>query len=59
MLPDGSYRVSVAAPPHEGRANEAVIELLSDHFHVPKSTIRIVMGGTGRKKLLEIPNPRK
>ena len=53
-LADGTYRVSVNAPPREGRANEAVIEALADFFGVPKSSIRIVMGVSGRKKVVEI-----
>ena len=52
--PDGSYRVSVKAPPVEGKANEAVIEALADYFSVPKSTIFIVKGTKGKKKLVEI-----
>ena len=39
--PDGSYRVAVHAPPVEGKANEAVVEMLADYFSVPKSSVRI------------------
>ncbi len=53
-LPDGSYRVAVSAPAHEGRANEAVIEVLADFFDVPKSRVEIVSGASGRKKIVEI-----
>lgn len=53
-LPDGTYRVAVNAPPREGRANEAVIEALAGYFDVPKSSIRIRMGSSGRKKVVEI-----
>ncbi len=53
-LPDGSYRVSVKAPPQEGKANEAVVKLLADFFSVAKSKIRIVQGMSGRKKIIEI-----
>jgi len=54
-FPDGSYRVSVRVPAYEGRANEAIIEILADFFSVPKSRIRIVSGARGRRKLIEIP----
>jgi uncharacterized protein (TIGR00251 family) len=50
----GEYAVSVNAPAREGKANEAVIELLADYFSIPKSTIRIVRGQTVRRKLIEI-----
>lgn len=53
-LGENLYRVCVTAPPHKGEANEAVVELLADYFRVPKSSIRILLGGRGRKKLVEI-----
>lgn len=42
--------------PVEGRANNALVKLLSAHFHVPKTSIRIRSGAHGRKKLVEIPD---
>ena len=53
-LAEGKYRVSVHAPAKEGKANEAVIELLANHFSVTKSAIRIVRGQSARRKLIEI-----
>lgn len=38
----------------DGQANTAVIELLAQHFHVPKSTIEIVRGHTARVKVVRI-----
>lgn len=52
--PDGSYKVSLNAPPAEGRANERLIELLSAFFKVPKSLIFILKGHKGRRKYVEI-----
>jgi uncharacterized protein (TIGR00251 family) len=51
---NGDYSASVQAPAREGKANEALIELLAVHFSVPKSRIRILRGQTGRRKLVEI-----
>ncbi|MEM2727054.1 MAG: DUF167 domain-containing protein [Archaeoglobaceae archaeon] len=48
------YVVFVKAPPVEGRANAELIEVLADHFKVPKSKIRIVSGGRTKKKIVEI-----
>lgn len=42
--------------PVEGQANSALIKLLSSHFHIPKTSIRIKSGAHGRKKLVEIPD---
>lgn len=53
-ISEGEYAVSVNAPAREGKANEAVIELLARHFSVPKSSIRIIRGQTARRKLIEI-----
>ena len=53
-LAEGEYRVSVDAPAKEGKANEAVTELLASHFSVTKSAIRIVRGQSARRKLIEI-----
>ena len=52
--PDGTYLASVHAPAREGKANQALIELLADHFSVPKSSVWIIQGHTGRRKLVEI-----
>lgn len=47
-------RARVTAPPHEGRANQALIELLSDLLDIPKGRIAIVRGQTSREKVVEI-----
>lgn len=54
LLPDGSYRVAVNAPPTEGKANDAVIAALAKFFRVPRSHVAILHGQSGRKKLVEI-----
>src|SRR5215203_5010101 len=53
-LSDGTYRISVHALAQAGQANRAVIELLANHFSIPKSSIKIVSGRAARKKLIEI-----
>ena len=53
-IASGEYRVAVRARAQEGKANEAVIELLAEYFSVPKSTVKIIRGQTSRKKLIEI-----
>ena len=39
---------------HDGEANKAVVELLSDYFGVAKSRVVIVKGATGRKKIVDV-----
>ncbi|MHB8732182.1 MAG: DUF167 domain-containing protein [bacterium] len=51
---DGTFHVAVAAPPHEGEANAAVVAALADHFGVARGRIRIVRGHRGRHKVVEV-----
>ena len=53
-LSEKEFVVRVKAPPKEGKANEAVIKLLSGYFNIPRSMINILRGETGRKKIVEI-----
>ena len=43
---DGRLKIKITAPPVDGKANAALIEFLSKHFRVPKSTIEILRGAT-------------
>ena len=54
MDADGVLRVYTTVAPENGRANGAVIELLSKYFDVPKSRIKIIKGLTGRDKIVTI-----
>ena len=51
---DGVLRVRVAAPPVEGRANDAVARLLAKALGVPKSAVGVVSGAGAREKLFEV-----
>ena len=53
-LPDGSFKVEVKAPPVEGAANEAICQLLAEHFKVKKRNVRVVLGSTNNKKVVEV-----
>jgi len=48
-------QVRVTAPPVDGKANKALIQLLAKEFKVPKSRIKILQGETSRDKLVELP----
>ena len=51
---EDEYTVFLRAKPHDGEANTALIKMLSKHFHVPKTTIKITRGSHSRNKILEI-----
>lgn len=52
--PLGGYNIWVRERPTEGRANEAVIKALAEHFGLPKSAVRIVSGHTAKNKIFEL-----
>lgn len=47
-------RVRVTAPPVDGRANAALLEVLARALGVPKRDVRIVAGETARQKVVAI-----
>ena len=49
-----SFIVKVKEPPREGKANQAVIKLLAEHFGVPHSQVRILSGFRSRNKVIEV-----
>jgi uncharacterized protein (TIGR00251 family) len=51
---DGALKISLTAPPVDGKANESLIAFLADLLHVPKSSISLTSGQTSRQKTLEI-----
>lgn len=53
-LPDGTWRIKIAAAPEKGKANRALIEFLAAHFHVAKSRVRITSGETSPLKRIHV-----
>ena len=51
---DGALAVRVAAPPTDGRANDAVRRLLAAELGVPRSAVEIVGGHTSRRKRVHV-----
>lgn len=47
-------KARVAAPPEDGKANAALVALLSKSLGVPKSSIHIARGETARLKTIQI-----
>ena len=50
----GALKVSVTAAPEKGKANDAIIELLSDQLHLSRSAISIMRGETSSLKTVRI-----
>tara|TARA_R110002124_G_scaffold9535_6_gene48863 strand:+ start:6809 stop:7081 length:273 start_codon:yes stop_codon:yes gene_type:complete len=47
-------KIKVAAPPEKGKANQAVIELLSERLQLNEESIAIVHGSSSQRKVIEI-----
>jgi uncharacterized protein YggU (UPF0235/DUF167 family) len=53
-LASGEWKVAVAVPPVEGRANEAVVRLLSELLGVHRRQVRVTRGAASRGKYVEV-----
>lgn len=49
-----AYKLQLAAPPVDGKANEECVRFIAGLLKVPKSRVRIVIGLTNRLKVVEI-----
>jgi uncharacterized protein len=49
-----ALKVSLTAPPIEGRANDACIEFFAKILKVPRSSVTIASGGGGRNKVIRV-----
>src|SRR5262245_8172152 len=49
-----AWKVRVAAAPEGGRANDALVELLSTTLDVPRARVQLVSGATARDKIVEL-----
>lgn len=48
-------KLRIAAPPVEGKANRAVMLFLASWLGIPKSSVSLLRGETGRLKVVELP----
>ncbi len=53
-LASGEWKVAVAAPPVEGKANDAVIELVSELLGVKRRQVTVARGTSSRSKVIEV-----
>lgn len=53
-LASGAWKVAVAAPPVEGKANAAVVELVSELLGVKRRQVTVARGGSSRSKIIEV-----
>ena len=55
VVDDNTREVTIwtHARAHDGEANKKVIEILSDYYKVPKTSITLVRGATSKTKTFE------
>jgi hypothetical protein len=53
-LASGEYKLAVTAPPEDGRANEAVVELLAELLSVKRRQVSVARGLSSRIKQIDI-----
>jgi len=51
---EGCYKIKLTSPPVEGKANKALLELLSKKLRIPKSRLEIISGKGSRLKSIRI-----
>ncbi len=49
-----ALKVALTAPPVEGKANEACVRFLAELLEVPRSSVTIAAGQTGRQKVIRV-----
>lgn len=47
-----ALKISLSAPPSDGRANQELVEFFADLFHVPRSAVQILAGARTRHKAI-------
>jgi uncharacterized protein (TIGR00251 family) len=52
------WKVRVAAAPEDGKANDAVVRLLSDTLALPARDVQIVSGRSSRDKIVALEGMR-
>ena len=49
-----ALKIRLAAPPVDGKANEALIKFVAEVLGLPKSAVSLKSGQTSRRKVLEV-----
>ena len=49
-----AWKVRVAAAPDHGKANRAVLDLLSEALRIPRTDVELVSGGSARDKVVAV-----
>lgn len=53
---DGRLKIAVTAPPVDGEANAAVVELIARRLGIARGDVEVIAGAGSRRKTLRIAN---
>lgn len=53
-----ALKIRLAAPPVDGKANEALLRFIADALKLPRAAISLKSGQTSRRKVLEVSGSR-
>ena len=56
-LHGGAFKLRIASPPVDGRANAALITFLAEALDVPRQSLAVVKGETSRRKTVRVAQP--
>lgn len=48
------FLIAVREPPVDGKANKAIVRILSKYFNVSSANVCIISGHTSKQKIIEI-----
>ncbi|MFN3603592.1 MAG: DUF167 domain-containing protein [Leptonema sp. (in: bacteria)] len=54
QISDKEYSIKLHSSPEKGKANEELLKVLSEYFHVPQKKIIILKGEFSRQKIIEL-----
>lgn len=49
-----ALKIRLAAPPVDGKANDALVKFVAETLKLPKSSVNLKSGQTSRRKVLEV-----
>lgn len=55
---ENAYKVTITAPPVEGKANRHLLKFLAKAFGIPASRVELLSGEGSRSKTVRLKSPR-
>lgn len=53
-----ALKIRLAAPPVEGKANEALVRFIAERFAVPQRNVELLRGAQSRHKMVKVSGSR-